>query len=198
MHQDYLLVITHLGAAFGPLVRAFNANSETSLNSTPFFYTSPEDLYILKIICNQTKEARILVDILSFNYRLQSPTLSEVCNFLYYLGDPRRSITSLVQDHKYTLTKAYDYYAFRLQRISSIIKHTPKANLLTWDTLNDDTVSKKISSRLHLKNKLYFSTESADKIPTATGAIADKAVAVYEKYFEKIKEGILNQTSPSN
>ena len=194
MHQDYLLVVTHLGAATAPLIRAFTSNPETSLNPTPFIYSSPEELHSLKLVCNRAKTARVLIDILPYNYLLQSTNLSTICTFLYYLGDPRRTMTALIQEHSYTPTKAYDYYAFRLQRLAAMAKHTPKSFLLVWDDLNNDSVSKKLSSQLHLKNSLYFSTESADKGAMATGAIADKAVAAYEKYYRRIRAALDSPT----
>ena len=187
MHQDFLLIPTHLGATIGPIQRAFHANSETSLNTNSFIYASPMDLNNLKVNCNQTKKSRVLVDILFLNHLIQTTAITELCIFLYYLGDPQRTMTSLVYEHKYTPIKAYDYYAFRLQRIATMARNTPNSMILTWDNMND-SMSKEISSKLHLKNTLYFSIEAEDKVEKATGKIADKFCVVYEKYLNQMRD----------
>jgi hypothetical protein len=185
MHQDFLLVATHYGANLNPFIRGLVANSEISLNLSPLVYTNSMDLHSLITACNQLKKSRVVSDFVLHNHSIQCTDLSNICFFLYYLHEPRDSMTRLIQEYGYPPQKALDHYAFRLQRLAAMAKNTPKSFLLTYDTL-DDLHSKALSKSLHLKNPIYFSIEADDKCVPAQGAIADKAERIYQKYLTQM------------
>ena len=194
MHQDYLLIATHLGTPIGPIMRALAANSEVGVNQTPISYGTPTDLQALRLLCRREGETRIVTDVALHNHSLRTMALGDVCMFVYLLGEPRRTITTLVQEHNYTAAKAYDYYAFRLQRLALLAKYTPRAMMLTMEMMGDE-YSKALSKKLKLKNDLYFSVEGEDlRVKPAEGVIADKACAIYDRYLSQIQANLEEHT----
>lgn len=191
MHHDYLMIQTHLGSQLGPLLRGMNAHKEIYVCHSPMVYSTPPDLDILKTACGVMKECRIYADVIKFNHALRTPQLDELCSFLFYLGDPRRSITEIVKGHGYELNKALDYYAFRLQRLSSMAKHMPNSMILTFDQLNEDDANASVAKFLRLKSPLMFSVEGEDlKFPPSGDRIADEACKVYDKYLARMQKYI--------
>jgi len=189
MHYDYLFIASHLGAPTATLVRALSANPEICVSPTPITYSVPTDIQALRYLCDQEKKARIATDVLLFNPSMRTTGLDNVCAFIYFLGDPRCSISSLVHEHKYTAEKAYDYYSFRLQRLALMAKQTPLAMLLTTGTF-DDEHSKRLSELLRLKDRLRLSAEDGDLPQPEESKIADKACVVYHRYLPEIRANL--------
>lgn len=190
MHHDYLLIATHLGAPLSPIVRALSNSGEVSINQTPIAYSAPTDLRSLRILCERQKKARIYVDKSFYNHSIRTMSLNNICTFLYFLGDPKCTITALVKEYNYTAEKAYDYYAFRLQRLAMMSKQTHRAALLTSDAFTNEN-ARLLSDLIRLKTPLHFSVESEDShTKPAEGAIADKACIVYDRYLKQIQTNL--------
>jgi hypothetical protein len=189
MHHDYLFIASHLGASTAPLVRALSANSEISVSPSSITYSVPTDIQALRYLCDREKKARIATDVLLFNPSIRTTGLDEMCTFVYFLGDPRCTISALVQENKYSAEKAYDYYSFRLQRLALMTKQTPLSMLLTMETL-DDEHAKRLSELLRLKDRLQFSVKDGDLPQPEENEIADKACAVYHRYLPEIQANL--------
>lgn len=187
MHHDYLMIATHLGSELGPLLRSMNSHPEITITRKSLVYSTPPDLKALKETCSHYKASRIYGDVLQHNHALRCKEMFDICSYVYYLGDPRRTMTALIKKDNYTPSRALDHYTFRLQRLVAQASQTSKRFLLCWENLHDKETDRNLASFLKLKTPLMFSVEGEDlQNPPAEGAIADKAVMVYTKYLRKL------------
>lgn len=192
MNRDYFLINTHVGARVGPLLRGLLSCQDVAISSTPMSYTSALDLYSLVRMCSHNPATRIVGDIIVYNHSLQTYDLGKVCNFIYYLDEPVPTIARLIQKNNFSVNKALDYYAFRLQRLVETAKYTPKSIILTWGTL-DDEHGDRISSMFKLSRPVRFSIENNDvekDIDPLPIELEDSITTIYNKYLKQLRKNL--------
>jgi len=189
MHHDYLLVLTHLGSNITTLDNSLNAHPEIAVNASNFIYSSPLDLRMLRSECAKKKEARIYVDHCFVNHALRTNSLYDTCKFIYFLGEPIMSITRIIKSHNYAPNEALKHYAFRLQRMLAGAKQTTSAVLVTYKTLENDTLGERLAEYLHLKSPLKIvEPETPEALPPIEKEAAEKVQAIYDRYLERFEE----------
>ena len=193
MHHDYVLIISHLGADLKSITNSLDLHPEITVASASMIYSTPPDLIALRSICEKKKVARFYVDSILQNHALRCPALHKTCKFIYFLDKPDISINRIIVDHHYQPEAALAYYAFRLQRIASMVTETQDAMLVTHEDLNDAPV--RMIEYLPLKSRITpFTANGADK--PLDPDLMKKAEEIYKRYAKAVKN-VFTQTVAS-
>ena len=170
MYHDYLLFITHLGANHDSLLGQLANQPEISITNEAITYSSPLDLTTLVTACEQDKQARICMGLVSRNHDLKTKDLYDICKFVYFVGDPSVAMIDLIGERKYHPVEALKHYLHRLQRMSIMSKYT-NGCYVTDEDYSD------LPKYLKLKKELRY-------VPPA---IVEQKVFISQAFFEEAK-----------
>lgn len=148
--MEFFIINTHLGSGASILLDSLQANDKIAvIHSSPnFVYKNPLDLiYLANKVKKQKPFTKIIIDKICFNYQMGN-NLYDVCKFIYFIRPPEETLNYIIENKKYTLENALNYYCFRLKRMLEMLKNKQNKIIIKWNELS----TAEIKSFLGIKN----------------------------------------------
>ena len=180
-----LLLCSHLESDVGVLSE--NLNSGSKLQKLDGNYNTIDCLFLKKNNFQYNKRPKFYFDQILFNHEFSCKELYNHLNFIYLIGEPRKTITNIVYNNIYDEKTACNYYCFRIRRMYEMIRRSKKYLVFFNDVDNPETYEN-IHNMLGIKDKLKIKKETKEtKEIRLDRNLIEEAENFYEKYRYKIK-----------
>jgi hypothetical protein len=185
-----LLICSHLESGSDLVVE--NLDSGSKLRKLNASYSTLNCLFLNKKNTVYNKRPKVYFDHILYNHEFSCKELYKHVNFVYIIGNPKKTITNIVYDNVYNEKTALNYYCFRIRRIYEMIKRSKNCICFFDEEIYNSEIYNKIHKMLGIKDNLKIKTKTKEKKETKINKkILDEAEEFYEKYRYYIK----NQTS---
>ena len=182
-----LLIVSHLESGSDSLVQ--NLDSGVRLQRLNFnLYSNLDCLSFKRLNTQYRKRPEIYLDHILYNHEFSCKELFKYLNFVYVIGDPKKSLDNIVRNKTYDERTACNYYCFRVRRIYEMIKKSSDCLVFFDEDLQNDETYNKIHQMLGIKDKIKIKNNTQDKKEIYIDrSIMSEAESFYEKYRYKIK-----------
>lgn len=182
-----LLIISHLESGSDALVQSLD--SGVRLQRLGYnLYSNLDCLSFKRPNTEYRKRPTVYFDQILYNHEFSCKELFKYLNFVYVVGDPKKSLDSIVYNKIYNERTACNYYCFRIRRIYEMIKKSNSGVVFFDDELQDGETYFKIHQMLGIKDKIKIKDKAQDKKEIYIDRnIMGEAESFYEKYRYKIK-----------
>ena len=182
-----LLMISHLESGSDGLVQ--NLDSGIRLQRLNFnLYSNLDCLSFKRSNTEYRKRPKVYFDHILYNHEFSCKELFKYLNFVYVVGDPKKSLDNIVCNKIYDERTACNYYCFRIRRIYEMIKKSGDCLVFFDEDLQNDETYNKIHQMLVIKDKIKIKNKTQDKKEIYIDRnIMIEAESFYEKYRYKIK-----------
>jgi hypothetical protein len=182
-----LLIVSHLESGSESLVQ--NLDSGVRLQRLNFnLYSNLDCLSFKRPNTEYRKRPKVYFDHILYNHEFSCKELFKYLSFVYVIGDPKKSLDSIVHNNIYDERTACNYYCFRIRRIYEMIKKSGDCLVFFDEDLQNDETYNKIHRMLGIKDKIKIKNKTQDKKEIYIDRnIMNEAESFYEKYRYKIK-----------
>ena len=182
-----LLIVSHLESGSESLVQ--NLDSGVRLQRLNFnLYSNLDCLSFKRPNTEYRKRPKVYFDHILYNHEFSCKELFKYLNFVYVVGDPKKSLDSIVHNKIYDERTACNYYCFRVRRIYEMIKKSNGCLVFFDEDLQNDETYNKIHQMIGIKDKIKIKNKTQDKKEIYIDRnIMSEAESFYEKYRYKIK-----------
>jgi len=182
-----LLIVSHLESGSDSLVQ--NLDSGVRLQRLNFnLYSNLDCLSFKRPNTEYRKRPKVYFDHILYNHEFSCKELFKYLNFVYVVGDPKKSLDSIVHNKIYDERTACNYYCFRVRRIYEMIKKSGDYLVFFDEDLQNDETYNKIHQMIGIKDKIKIKNNTQDKKEIYIDRnIMSEAESFYEKYRYKIK-----------
>ena len=186
-----LLIVSHLESGSDILVQ--NLDSGARLQRLNFnLYSNLDCLSFKRPNTEYRKRPKVYFDHILYNHEFSCKELFKYLNFVYVIGDPKKSLDNIVSNKTYGERTACNYYCFRVRRIYEMIKKSNNCLVFFDEDLQNDETYNKIYQMLGIKDKIKIKNKTQDKKEIYIDRnIMSEAESFYEKYRYKIKSLIV-------
>lgn len=181
-----LLLCSHLESGVDTLSE--NLNSGSKLQKLDASYNTIDCLFLNKTNFQYNKRPKFYFDQILFNHEFSCKELYKHLNFVYLIGDPRKTITNIIFNKTYDEKTACNYYCFRVRRIYEMIRRSKNYLVFFDEDLSNKEIYNKIHNMLGINDKLKIKKETKEtKEIRLDRNLIEEAENFYEKYRYKIK-----------
>jgi len=182
-----LLIVSHLESGSESLVQ--NLDSGVKLQRLNFnLYSNLDCLSFKRPNTEYRKRPKVYFDHILYNHEFSCKELFKYLNFVYIVGDPKKSLDNIVHNKTYDERTACNYYCFRIRRIYEMIKKSNDCLVFFDEDLHNDETYNKIHQIIGIKDKIKIKNNTQDKKEINIDRnIMNEAESFYEKYRYKIK-----------
>jgi hypothetical protein len=182
-----LLIVSHLESGSESLVQ--NLDSGVKLQRLNFnLYSNLDCLSFKRPNTEYRKRPKVYFDHILYNHEFSCKELFKYLNFVYVIGNPKKSLDNIVHNKTYDERTACNYYCFRVRRIYEMIKKSNDCLVFFDEDLQNDETYNKIHQMLGIKDKIKIKNKIQDKKEIYIDRnIMSEAERFYEKYRYKIK-----------
>jgi len=186
-----LLIVSHLESGSDRLVQ--NLDSGVRLQRLNFnLYSNLDCLSFKRPNTEYRKRPKVYFDHILYNHEFSCKELFKYLNFVYVVGDPKKSLDSIVHNKIYDERTACNYYCFRVRRIYEMIKKSGDCLVFFDEDLQNNETYNKIHQMIGIKDKIKIKNNTQDKKEIYIDRnIMSEAESFYEKYRYKIKSLIV-------
>jgi hypothetical protein len=186
-----LLIVSHLESGSESLVQ--NLDSGVKLQRLNFnLYSNLDCLSFKRPNTEYRKRPKVYFDHILYNHEFSCKELFKYLNFVYVVGDPKKSLDNIVHNKTYDERTACNYYCFRVRRIYEMIKKSNDCLVFFDEDLQNDETYNKIHQTIGIKDKIKIKNNTQDKKEIYIDRnIMNEAESFYEKYRYKIKSLIV-------
>jgi hypothetical protein len=182
-----LLIVSHLESGSDSLIQ--NLDSGVRLQRLNFnLYSNLDCLSFKRPNTEYRKRPKVYFDHILYNHEFSCKELFKYLNFVYVVGDPKKSLDNIVSNKTYDERTACNYYCFRVRRIYEMIKKSNDCLVFFDEDLQKDETYNKIHQMIGIKDKIKIKNNKQDKKEIYIDRnIMSEAESFYEKYRYKIK-----------
>jgi hypothetical protein len=182
-----LLIVSHLESGSDVLVQSLD--SGVKLQRLNFnLYSNLDCLSFKRPNTEYRKRPKVYFDHILYNHEFSCKELFKYLNFIYVVGDPKKSLDNIVHNKTYDERTACNYYCFRVRRIYEMIKKSNDCLVFFNEDIHNDETYNKIHQMIGIKDKIKIKNNIQDKKEIYIDRnIMSEAERFYEKYRYKIK-----------
>lgn len=181
-----LLICSHLESDSDNFLN--NLDSGAKFQRLNANYNNLDSLFLKKLNFEYNKRPLVYFDQILYNHEFSCKELFNYIDFVYIIGNPKKTLTNLVYKNIYDQKTACSYYCLRLRRIYEMIKKSKNYLVFFDEDLKNPEIYKQVHKmfNLHDKLKLKFNSQTKQKV-RMDKEVLDEAEEFYEKYRYKIK-----------
>lgn len=184
--KKVLFLVSHLGSGSDQIYNQLCENIviQGYQNKNIHKYSNMMDIMYLTESKHKLKTtSRIYMDHLLYNFQFSCKEAYKYCKFIYFIGDPIKTINYLVKDKIYLKKQAVLYYLYRVRRICEMAKRSSDFVFLTPSLLRDQNKLNDLQKFLNLKEEIEFKFE--DYIYKGKEILSFQEEELLDKSYEK-------------
>lgn len=184
--NNIVLICSHLESNSDNLVYNLNSGSKfQKLNTT---YNDVKCLTLNKPNFEYRKRPKVFFDHILYNYEFSCKELYKYINFIYVIGEPKKTLKNIVFKNIYDEKTAFNYYCFRLRRMYEMARRSKDPLILFDEDLKNPEIYDTIQNKLKIKDKLKIKIKNQKKQEIKIDRkIIEESENFYEKYRYRIK-----------
>lgn len=176
--EKVLFLMSHLGSGSDKLYEVLKSHPKIYDPNINIIYENYEDIdYLLRQPHKVNNVSAIYIQQILYNHQFVSKQLCKFCNFVFFLGNPRTSISQIIK-MGYSEENALSYYSFRLYGLYVYYVRSFGNNLLYSGDLDE------LSKFLDIDTLSRF-VEDEKELDNVSQKTLSKAEDVYFKYIVK-------------